>query len=77
MRNFIWEICHNPGIKSKMVVLLYRLKTLHTKHYVIFYPITFCFVILNKIINEVIIGGLKYLIRRESVNVLEFGMLMR
>ncbi|KMB44371.1 hypothetical protein SL56_02364, partial [Klebsiella pneumoniae] len=56
MRNFIWEICHNPGIKSKMVVLLYRLATLHTKHYVIFYPITFCFVILNKIINEVIIG---------------------
>ncbi|MDP1296228.1 serine acetyltransferase [Klebsiella quasipneumoniae] len=56
MRNFIWEICHNPGIKSKMVVLLYRLATLHTKHNVIFFPITFCFVILNKIINEVIIG---------------------
>ncbi len=50
------EIKANPGIKSKLVVALYRLATLHAKPNVIFYPFTLLFVILHKLFNEFMFG---------------------
>lgn len=50
------EIKKNPGVKSKLVVLLYRLASLHAKKVVAFYPITLFFVILHKLFNEFIFG---------------------
>ncbi len=52
----IIEIKANPGVKSKLVVMLYRLASLHNHHHVIFYPFTLCFVILHKLLNEFMFG---------------------
>ncbi len=50
------EIRMNPGIKSKLVVLLYRLASLHAKRVRVFYPVTLAFVILHKFFNEFMFG---------------------
>lgn len=50
------EVKSNPGIKSKLVVLLYRLASLHAKRVVIFYPVTLLFVLMHKFFNEFIFG---------------------
>ncbi|WP_313683255.1 serine acetyltransferase [Pantoea sp.] len=56
MKLTLSEIKMNPGIKSKLVVLLYRLASLHARRVSVFYPITLIFVIMHKFFNEFMFG---------------------
>lgn len=56
MIELITEVKDNPGLKSKIVVLLFRLATLHARKWYFLYPLTVFFVVMNKLINEIIIG---------------------
>lgn len=58
MREFISTLIHDLKInnaKSKVIILLFRLSTIHAKTKLL-YPISLLFVIFNKIINEFFLG---------------------
>ncbi|ALB55283.1 serine acetyltransferase [Cronobacter universalis] len=58
MTNFIKTLIYDLKInnaKSKVVVLLFRLSTIHAKTKML-YPLSLIFVILNKIVNEFFLG---------------------
>lgn len=58
MKDFITTLIYDlkiNNVKSKVVILLFRLSTIHAKTKLL-YPISIIFVILNKIVNEFIFG---------------------
>lgn len=58
MRDFIKGLIYDlsiNGAKSKVIIFVFRLATIHAKTKWL-YPISLCFVILNKIINEFFLG---------------------
>ncbi|HEO8926329.1 TPA: hypothetical protein QIE94_004455 [Klebsiella aerogenes] len=52
----IKEFKLNPGLKSKLTVLFFRLATYHANNNIIAYPFTLFFLLLHKIFNELIFG---------------------
>lgn len=50
------ELKSNPGIKSRICILFYRLATFHSKKKVLTYPFTLIFLIIHKVVNEFIMG---------------------
>ncbi|HAU5442590.1 TPA: serine acetyltransferase [Cronobacter sakazakii] len=58
MKNFISTLMYDLKInnaKSKIVILLFRLSTIHAKTKLL-YPLSLIFVILNKCVNEFLLG---------------------
>jgi len=49
---FIKEILNNPGIKSKLCVMIFRLSNLYNTNSLILKFFSFPFFVLNKLINE-------------------------
>lgn len=52
----IKEFKLNPGLKSKLAVLFFRLATYHANSNIILYPFTLFFLLMHKIFNELIFG---------------------